>query len=131
MAVKQYFRTVSFVLILMLCCVQLSGFDIKSYAQQNGSISITVVDKETDTPVTDAVFRIYKFATAQENDGNYIFTYEDSFASNGMDMGDFSDSYFPVHLVAFAQENNLTYDEADTDASGTADCRDKYGAKFK
>ena len=102
---------------ILLCFALLSCFSVISYAESSGSITLTALDRESKTPVSEISFRLYKFASASENNGMYSYSYTSDFVANGMKM-DFSDAYFPVHLMSFAQSNGLASEEKITDTDG-------------
>ncbi|MBR6513626.1 MAG: Cna B-type domain-containing protein [Clostridia bacterium] len=105
-------------LILMIACITLLSFmGIAVFAQQSAGIELNVVDSE-GVAVSNAVFRIYKAATAVQNQNGYDFTWDTDFALNGMNINNLSDAYLPVHLAVYAQSRDIGYTEVTTDADG-------------
>ncbi len=117
-------KTAKKILVLLLtvffCFTLFSFFSCAEPSETKGSITLTVVDKETKEPISGATFRIYCFASAYISEGSYYCSYTDEFKNNGMEEGDFSDEYLPVHLAAFAQSESIAYTEKSTDSSGMA-----------
>lgn len=111
-------RSVTILLTIALC-ITLFSFSASAFSNTKGSISISALDKETKEPISDAVFRVYSIASVYENDDGFFFVYTDSFKDNGMDMGDFSDAYLPIHLAVYAASKSLSYTEKATDTTGT------------
>ncbi len=107
-----------FLLTVFFCFTLFSFFSGAEHFETKGSITLTVVDKETKVPISGAVFRIYNFASAYISEGSYYCLYTEEFKNNGMEPGDFSDEYLPVHLAAFAQSESIAYTEKSTDSSG-------------
>lgn len=112
------------VTVLLLCFVMCSSlFSVGASAvslDKNGSISITCLDRVTKEPVSGAVFRLYYIADAFEENGNLGYKYTDEFKDSGMDMGNFTDAYLPVHLMAYAMLQNIPCSEKTTASNGYA-----------
>ena len=110
-------------LLITLLVVALCFSSISVYAAVDldvkGCIKISALDRESETPIDRAAFRIYRFAEAIAVGDSVHFAYTADFADNGMDMGNFSDAYLPVHLTAYADTNALAYTEQAVDATGT------------
>lgn len=105
-------------LVVVLCFSSLPVYaavdlDVK------GCIKISALDRESETPIDRAAFRVYRFAKASAVSDSVHFTYTSDFVDSGMDMGNFSDSYLPVHLTAYANANALSYTEKAADDTGT------------
>ena len=105
-------------LVVVLCFSSLSVYaavdlDVK------GCIKISALDRESETPIDRAAFRVYRFAEAIAVSDSVRFTYTSDFVDSGMDIGNFSDSYLPVHLTAYANANALSYTEKAADDTGT------------
>lgn len=106
-------------IIISIVCFTLFSFGTSAVSlEERGSITLTALDKDTREPVSDAAFRIYKIAIAYEKDGNISYIYTDDFKNCGMDMGNFSDAYLPVHLMVHATVNAVAFDEKTSDSSG-------------
>ncbi|MBO7320205.1 MAG: Cna B-type domain-containing protein [Clostridia bacterium] len=106
-------------LIITVMCITLFSFGTSAVSlDTKGSITLTTLDKETKEPISGAVFRVYRFAYAYASGEGIAYTYTDEFKNNGMDMGDFSDAYLPIHLSVYAQMKSLSYIEKSTDSTG-------------
>ena len=109
------------ILVTAVICLSILSFGTAAVsADTRGSISLTTLGKETKQPISGAVFRAYLIAGIYENDDGMFFAYTDSFRNNGMDMGNFSDAYLPVHLAVYAESKSLPYEEKITDSNGRA-----------
>ena len=118
---KKTVNKVLAVLIISVMCFTL--FSVNTFAvslDRKVSISLSALDKESKKPISGAVFRLYHIASAYENNGSISYIYTDEFKSSGMDMGNFSDAYLPVHLAIYAAVNKISYTEKATDNSGKA-----------
>lgn len=106
-------------LITVALCFTLLSFGASAVSlDSKGSISLTLLDKETKEPVSGAIFRVYRFASAHSVGDSVKFVYTEDFKDNGMEMGDFSDSYLPIHLKAYADLKSIPYIEKTTDING-------------
>ena len=110
----------AFVMIIMSAmCIALFSFSTSAVSlDTKGSITLSALDKETKEPISDVLFRAYAVASIYQDDDGFTFVYTDEFRDNGMDMGDFSDAYLPVHLGAYAQSKSIPYTEKLTDSKG-------------
>jgi hypothetical protein len=111
-------RIISALIIIVLCFTLLSFGTSAVSLDSKGSITLSALDKETKEPISGAAFRIYRFATAYTKGDAVYYTYTEDFSDNGMDMGNFSDAYLPIHLKAYADMNSLPYIEKTTDSTG-------------
>ena len=106
-------------MIITIMCITLFSFATSAVSlDTKGSLTLTTIDKETKEPISGATFRIYRLAYAYASGEGIAYTYTDEFKNNGMDMGDFSDAYLPIHLSAYAQMKSLSYTEKSTDSTG-------------
>ena len=106
-------------LLMTVMCFTLFSFGASAVSvDRRGSITLTTLDKETAEPLSGATFRIYFFASAYTVGDNIAYVYTDDFKDNGMELSEASDSYFPVHLKAYAEAKSIPYTEKTTDASG-------------
>lgn len=107
------------VIIMAVMCITLFSFGASAVSlNSKGSINLTLLDKETKEPISGAVFRVYLIASVYESNDNLFCVYTDEFKDNGMELENFTDSYLPVHLRAYAESQNLTYTEKSTDNKG-------------
>lgn len=111
-------RLISVLLVTVMCFTLFSFSTAAVSLDRKGSITLTVIDKDSKEPISGAVFRAYCFATACSDGDGISYIYTDEFRNNGMDMGNFSDAYLPVHLMTYAVENSLEYTEKVSDSSG-------------
>ncbi len=118
----KYSKTVNKVfamLIISVMCFTLFAVSTAAVSlDQRGSISLTVLDKDSKEPISGAVFRVYRFASAYAENGSISYIYTDDFKDNGMDMGNFTDAYLPVHLAVYASINEVPYSEKVSGSTG-------------
>jgi hypothetical protein len=106
-------------LVISFMCFTLFSFGTSAVSlEERGSITLTAVDKDTKNPVDGARFRLYKIALAYMNDNEISYIYTDEFKNCGMDMGNFSDAYLPIHLMVHATVNAIAFEEKTSDSSG-------------
>ncbi len=107
-------------LLVVILCISLFSADTAaaSNARTTGSITISLCDSNLN-PLQGVSFRLYHIAYGYTDSHGIHFTYTDAFSANGMQTGNFSDAYLPVHLTAYAQRNNISYTEQTTNAAGT------------
>ncbi len=116
---KSVLKSLMALVIVLTMCFTLFSFGSSAVSLDlRGSIALRALDRETKEPVSGAVFRLYMFAAAYEKDGNINYIYTEEFKDNGMDMGNFSDAYLPIHLMAYAQLKGIAYIEKATDSTG-------------
>ncbi len=115
-------RTVKNLTVILLCLVMcFSLLSVSASAvplDKKGSISITCLDRETKETVPGAVFRLYRIADAFIENDSLNYRYTDDFKHSGMVIGNFTDAYLPVHLMAYALLNDVNYTEKITAADG-------------
>lgn len=111
-------RVVAMIITTIMCITLFSFAAAAVSIDTRGSITLTTLSKETKEPVSGAVFRIYHIASAYTSGDGISFIYTEDFEENGMDMGNFSDAYLPVHLTAYAQTRSVVYTEKATDSAG-------------
>ena len=116
--IKTVNRIIAMLIISVMCFTLFTVSSSAVSLNQKGSISLTVLDKDSKEPMSGAVFRVYQIASAYEENGGISYVYTDEFKSNGMEMGNFSDAYLPVHLAVYAAANNIAYTEKATDSKG-------------
>lgn len=116
---KQAKRILIMLIIVLIYISQLSLSTLAVSVEAKGSITLSTFSKESRVPISGAAFRLYRFASAQTDGEGIVFGYTEDFSSNGMDMGDFSDSYLPVHLAAYAESLSLEFAEKSTDETGS------------
>lgn len=116
---KTAVRIISAAMAAVMCFTLLSLGVCALSLETRGSIILTTVDKESETPISNVVFRVYHVADAFRKGDGVGYEYTEHYKYNGMDMGNFSDAYLPVHLTAYSHLNDLPYIEKETDTDGT------------
>ena len=111
-------RTISALIIIVLCFTLFSFSTTAVSLDSKGSITLYTLDKESKKPVSGAVFRIYLFATAYSSGDQLYYNYTEAFKDNGMALSDSSDAYFPIHLKTYADLNDIPYIEKASDSNG-------------
>lgn len=111
-----------FVATLILIGVCFSAFAASQTAPdltQKGSVSVTLSDKETGSPISGKKFRLYLVAEAHFSGDSLAFKYVSAFANNGMNLDDRYATYLPSHLAYYAERMSLPHEEKYTKADGT------------
>lgn len=85
---------------------------------QKGSISLTLLDKETGAPVEGKKFSLYLVAKAHTKGESIAYTYTAEFINNGISIDDRSADNLALHLTYFARSNALPCTEQITDKNG-------------
>lgn len=86
--------------------------------QRAGSISVTLTDQNTQTPLTGAELSLYYVATVTLNSNNNLsFTFTDAFADCGCAL---DDPALAIKLDAFVREHAVPMETQVTDAQGHA-----------
>ena len=113
--------------LLSLAALLLVAFAISASAQafdpqKTGSISVTLADRQENTPIAGAELSLYYIATVGVNtDGELNYIYTEAFAHTGIAV---DDPELAAKLDAFLSENELTSIKLCTDGNGTAACTD-------
>lgn len=106
-------------IIMTVMCFTLFSFSTSAVSlDQKGSITLTVLDKENKKPISGARFRIFRFASAYAVGNSITYVYTDEFKNCGIDMGNFSDAYLPIHLATYADFIGIPSEEKSSDNSG-------------
>ena len=106
-------------MIMIAVCITLFSFGAVAVSDAiRGSITLTTLDKDSKEAVSGTTFRVYHIASAYTKDDNISFVYTEEFKNNGMDMGNFSDAYLPVHMASYAQIRSVAYTEKSTGSTG-------------
>lgn len=106
-------------LITVVICFTLFSLSTSAVSlEQRGNITLYALDKDTKEPISGVSFRIYRVASAYLKDGDISFVYTDEFKNCGMEIGNFSDAYLPVHLMVHATVNAIAFEEMTTDEKG-------------
>lgn len=120
MSYRSYIKAGRGLTAAVLCIALLISLAVTCLAEDTGSLTLTLLDRQEQTPVGGMVFRLYKFASAELKNGGYVYTYDIGYDTCGMDIDDLSDVYLPFHISAHAQLNECRYTEKTTDTAGTA-----------
>ena len=115
---KAFSKVVAVLVMVVICFTLFSVSTVAVSLDKKGSVSITVVDRESKEVIKGGVFRIYQFASAYTFGDSISYIYLDEFKNNGMDLSDSSDEYFPMHLKIYADINKIPYIEKTSDNSG-------------
>ena len=108
-------------IVISVMCFTLFSFGTAAVSlEKRGSITLSAVDKDTKEPVEGATFRLYRVASAYANDDEVYYIYTDEFKNCGMDTGNFSDAYLPIHLMVHATVNAVAFEERTTNSLGKA-----------
>lgn len=106
-------------LVTVVICFTLFSFSTAAVSPgKRGEIKLTALDKDTKEPLSGATFRLYRFASAYFKGTEVSFIYTDEFRNCGMEMGNSSDAYLPVHLMVHAMVNAVHFEEKTTGADG-------------
>lgn len=114
----KYSKFISALIIIAICFTFFSFSTAAVSLEERGSVTLTALDKETKEPISGATFRIYRFASAYIKNDSISYIYTDDFKNNGMDISNFSDAYFPIHLMIHSIINAVAFEEKATDSSG-------------
>lgn len=108
--------------ILILLSFSVPVFARQLDADQDGSISITLVDQAQKQPVADAPIAVYYVASAEGgSSGKLVYTYTEDFERCGFDLKDLR---LATKLSAFVEEHDAFARTAVTDARGKAVLKD-------
>ncbi len=111
-------KIVAVLITIVICFTLFSPSTAAVSPELRGDITLTALDKDSKEPISGASFRIYRIASAYFKDEEISFVYTDEFRNCGMETGNFSDAYLPVHLMVHAAVNAIAFEEKTTDISG-------------
>lgn len=111
-------KCISVLMSVIMCFTLFSVQCFAALETASGHITINAFDHENNLPLQGMGFRLYFVASAREEGNRIVFDYTDEFAGNGMDISNIYDSYFPVHLMSYAEQNGFSYILNSTDESG-------------
>ena len=81
-----------------------------------GSVSVTLMDQDGQTPITGAELSLYRVATVSLNNSNHLsYNFTDAFKNCGCAL---DDPDLSVKLDAFVKENSVAAEKLVTDARG-------------
>lgn len=108
-------KLITFIALIAVFAVSLLAVSPVAFAANNQKGSITLTLRDSDTAVSDVVFRLYFFASTTDGKNfSLISPYDEANA----DISDLQDSYLPVHLTYFAESRSLPFTEKTTDKNG-------------
>lgn len=116
-------KLLSFCLVLLI----LAAFPLTAAAQefdldQRGSISVSLVSKDGNTPLAGAELSVFYVASVRCNDeGKLVYVYTEEFADCGFPL---DDPGLIDKLDAYVTENTVPCQIIATDAQGTAVCQE-------
>jgi uncharacterized surface anchored protein len=88
---------------------------------RNGSISVTLLDKVKQSPISGAKFTLYRVADAYHSGYNLAYTFTSDFMNCGISLDNLSQDGLETHLSAYADERGLSGEKSEsTDANGLA-----------
>lgn len=99
---------------MTIVCKAVTGPDFS----QKGSITIVMMDEETDSAVPGGEVCLYYVAEIQEKSLEYCCT--DEFALCGLSLKDLEDGSLPKDLSEFAEKQKITGVQKEIDENGTA-----------
>ncbi len=102
------------ILFMLPMTVFAQSFD----ADRQGSISVTLIDQNEETPISGAELSLYYVATVSLNHKNNLsYTFTDAFRNCGCTL---DDSSLPVKLDAFVEDHSVSTEKLVTDDHGKA-----------
>ena len=105
-------------LVLLLLTIPMTAFAQDFDADRVGSISVTLMDRDGETPITGAELSLYHVATVRLNGDNRLsYTFTDAFADCGSAL---DDPALVTALDVFVQEHAAPVAKHVTDAQGYA-----------
>lgn len=90
-----------------------------AFLDKNGSITLHIVDSETETPLKNVKFRLYFVAHAYESGNGIRYELIPPYDESKIGIDDLQDASLPIHLAYFAESRSLPYAEKTTDKNGT------------
>ena len=103
---------IAWVLFLMPMTAYAQNFD----SDRVGSISVTLMDQDGETPIPGAELSLYHVATVTLNSNNNLsYTFTDAFENCGCGL---ADPTLAVKLCTFLEENSVSAIKLATDADG-------------
>lgn len=113
--------TLCLTVILSLACtftVFAQDFD----PAKTGSVSVTLIERNSKTPIVGANLNVYYVATTRMNStGNLSYVYTDVFEDSGIDIADPS---LATKLDVFVSEHSVPFVKITTDENGMAACNE-------
>ena len=112
-------KLISVLLIVwVLAAAPITAFAQEFGIDRIGSISVTLMDQDGETPITGAELSLYYVATVKLNDANRLtYTFTDTFADCGCAL---DDPALTATLDVFVTEHAAPVDTQMTDAQGCA-----------
>ena len=111
-------RVMTLLIVSIICSVFFSFVALAVSDSTSGSITITTFDKKSKEVINGVVYRLYFLASASVSGDDISYIYDESFKGNGMQLGNLSDEYLPIHLAVYAEKNGIDYVEKTTDSEG-------------
>lgn len=106
-----------FLLLWMLFTMPMTAYAQDFDPDQLGSISVTLMDRDGETPITGAELSLYYVASVECNSMNRLsYTFTDVFANCGCEL---ADPDLSVKLETFVTEHSVPAEKMVTDACGT------------
>lgn len=112
-------KLISFILIVcVLLVMPVNAFAYSLFVDRPGSISVTLMDQNGNTPITGVELSLYHVATVSLNSNyNLSYTFTDAFEDCGCAL---DDPGLPVILDVFVKVHSISANKLVTDAQGKA-----------
>lgn len=85
---------------------------------KKGSLTITLTDKEAQSPVSDVTFILYKVADISGDGGYLSYRLAEDFEESGADLEDINADGLAQFLADYASENSIQGETRTSDSSG-------------
>ena len=117
MKAKKFIKTVAMLMMFVLCVLPLT-LTATALSGEKGSITLSLTDAETKTPLASVPFRLYFVAKANIDSKGIRYELIKPYDKANVDLDDLQDSSLPVHLAYFADTHSCPYAEKSTDENG-------------
>ncbi len=105
-----------FLIVWVLFMMPMTAFAQDFDSDRLGSISVTLMDQDGQTPITGAELSLYRVARVSLNNSNHLsYNFTDAFKNCGCAL---DDPNLSVKLDAFVKENSVAAEKLVTDARG-------------
>ena len=111
-------KIIAFIMMLAVLILPLS-VSATSDINEKGSITISLTDSITQTPIENMSFKLYHVAKARKDSKGIRYDMISPYDKAGVDLSDLQDSYTPIHLAYFSYSRSQPYTEKSTDENGT------------
>ena len=94
-------KIIAFIMMLAVLILPLS-VSATSDINEKGSITISLTDSITQTPIENMSFKLYHVAKARKDSKGIRYDMISPYDKAGVDLSDLQDSYNPIHLAYFS-----------------------------